>query len=366
MRHWLRRLHLWFGLSVGLVFALIALSGTALVYEHPLQAWLYPQLQARDISVPTPAEQAQTLARLTAGPARNTLRSIGLPSDATPYWQLSRNDRSRQYLDAHTGKLFLTRDSNTDPMVALHRFHARLLAGANGNALIRILGFAALFLLLSGVVLWWPGKSRLRHSVRPFLQPPTRRWVSWHRSTGVITLPLLLVITVTGTWLTYRGERPRAAPAHATLSVTHAERAVNWASVLARAQQAAPDARLSSVSMPSPRNARISVRATQPGAGRINITLDPYSAQPARIAAQTRRANSVMGFIHGLHAGRIGGLPWELLTALSGLLPLFFLVTGFLFWRTRTRARRRPTHHAAPAFPPSPGPTKDRRCRPSP
>lgn len=145
MRHWLRRLHLWFGPSVGLVFALISLSGTALVYEHSLHAWLYPQLQARDVSLPTPTEQAHTLTRLTTGTAARSLRSIGLPSAATPYWQLSHKDRTRQYLHAQTGDIFLTRNGSTDPMIALHRFHAKLLAGANGNARIRAFGFAALF-----------------------------------------------------------------------------------------------------------------------------------------------------------------------------------------------------------------------------
>jgi hypothetical protein len=33
----------------------------------------------------------------------------------------------------------------------------------------------------------------------------------------------------------------------------------------------------------------------------------------------------------------VGGWPWRLLVILCGLLPAFFVTTGFLFWRARTR-----------------------------
>ncbi|RAP59535.1 PepSY-associated TM helix domain-containing protein [Oleiagrimonas sp. MCCC 1A03011] len=346
MRHWLRRLHLWFGLSVGLVFALIALSGTALVYEHPLQAWLYPQLQAHDARVPDTARQARILDKLTAGGAQRTgLRAIGLPSADAPYWQLMTTDGTRTYLDPQGDKVILTRQRGSDVLGLLHRFHARLLAGSTGNLLVRILGFCALFLLVSGIVLWWPRKGYVRQSLRPYTQPPTRRWVSWHRSIGVLTLPLLLVITVTGTWLTFRGERPRApqsaTPAKRAPAASMAPITIDWASVLERTRAAAPDATLSMVSLPARGRSIVDVRAIQPGKGRITLQVDAASAQPARLQVRPRNrgGRSVMRVVHGLHAGRIGGTWWEVLTALSGLLPPFFVVTGFLFWWTRRKLR---------------------------
>ncbi|NMW26188.1 PepSY domain-containing protein, partial [Rhodanobacter denitrificans] len=45
--------------------------------------------------------------------------------------------------------------------------------------------------------------------------------------------------------------------------------------------------------------------------------------------------------VYPLHAGSVGGLAGKLLVLLCGLLPPFFLVTGFLFWRTRQRRQRR-------------------------
>ncbi|MBB6185394.1 PepSY-associated TM helix domain-containing protein [Oleiagrimonas soli] len=349
MRHWLRRLHLWFGLSVGLVFALIALSGTALVYEHPLQAWLYPQLQAHDAHVPDRAQQAQILDRLTADDAkRDQLRAIGLPSPDAPYWQLMTTDGTRIYLDAQGDKVILTRQRGRDVLGLLHRFHANLLAGSTGNLLVRILGFCALFLLFSGIVLWWPRKGHLRQSLRPYTQPPTRRWVSWHRSVGVLTLPLLLVLTVTGTWLTFRGERPRppqrAPAAKRVPAQTTATVAIDWSSVLQRAHAAAPDATLSMVSLPARGRSIVDVRASQPGKGRLTLQVDTASTQPARLQVNPRQrgTRSVMSVVHGLHAGRLGGTWWEVLTAFAGLLPPFFVVTGFLFWWTRRKYRTAP------------------------
>ncbi|GAB3025713.1 PepSY domain-containing protein [Oleiagrimonas citrea] len=348
MRHWLRRLHLWFGLSVGLVFSLIALSGTAIIYEHPLQAWLYPQLQAHGAHLPDTAQQARILDKLTAGGAQRTgLRAIDLPSADAPYWKLTTTDGTHIYVDPQGDKVLLTRQRSNDAIGLLHRFHARLLAGSTGNLLVRILGFSALFLLLSGIVLWWPRKGHVRQSLRPYTQPPTRRWVSWHRSIGVIALPLMLTLTVTGTWLTFRGERPRtpqtATPAKRAPVPSTAQVAIDWASVLERARAAAPDATLSMVSVPARGRSNVDVRATQPGKGRITLQVDAASTQPARLQVRPRNrgGRSVMRVVHDLHAGRIGGTWWEVLAALAGLLPPFFVVTGFLFWWTRRKLRAR-------------------------
>jgi uncharacterized iron-regulated membrane protein len=45
--------------------------------------------------------------------------------------------------------------------------------------------------------------------------------------------------------------------------------------------------------------------------------------------------------IYPLHIGAVGGPLYRWAVAFAGLLPSFFLVTGFLFWRRRRAARVR-------------------------
>ena len=43
MRRWVRRLHLWLGLGLGLLFAVIGLTGSALVFYTGIDAVLHPE-----------------------------------------------------------------------------------------------------------------------------------------------------------------------------------------------------------------------------------------------------------------------------------------------------------------------------------
>ena len=40
-----------------------------------------------------------------------------------------------------------------------------------------------------------------------------------------------------------------------------------------------------------------------------------------------------------IHSAAIGGVVWRTVACITGLLPSFLLVTGFLFWRARRRRK---------------------------
>lgn len=349
VRHWLRKLHLWLGLGVGTVYALIALSGSVLALQQPLLRALHPQLAAH--APPTPAQQAAVLERIAHDwPAG--LRGADLPNDELPVWQLYFDGGVRRYLDPASGALLLTRSPRDDVLLALRDWHTHLLAGERGEALLGVLGWTCLFLLLSGLVLWWPGRGRFLAHLKPHAQPPVRRWLTWHRSVGVLGLPLLLVVTLTGTLMIYHGgtrhalqaafgDAPEAPPPP---RIAARGQPIDWAAVLAAARQALPGARLSRLSLPGARDGRLTIRAQAPGewhpVGRSMIWLDPYRVRVlgVRNAARAAPGARASDAIYPLHAGRLGTAWWTLVTV-SGLLPPFFLVTGFLFWRTRARRR---------------------------
>ena len=45
----------------------------------------------------------------------------------------------------------------------------------------------------------------------------------------------------------------------------------------------------------------------------------------------------MMNALYPLHAGRAGSEPWRAAVAVTGLLPLFFFVTGLYTWLARRR-----------------------------
>jgi len=197
----MQRLHLWLGLSVGLVYALIALSGSVLAFQQPWLRAAYPQLAAH--ALPDATQRAAVLARIADEWQPRGLRAADLPLADLPVWQLYFRDGTRRYLDPIDGSLLLTRSRNGDALQFLHYWHTHLLAGKRGEQVLGVIGGLALFLLVSGPLLWWPGRRHLLASLRPHAQPPTRRWASWHRGAGILSLPLLVLLSLTGTLMIY-------------------------------------------------------------------------------------------------------------------------------------------------------------------
>jgi uncharacterized iron-regulated membrane protein len=74
--------------------------------------------------------------------------------------------------------------------------------------------------------------------------------------------------------------------------------------------------------------------------GRSMIWLDPYEAKVLGTvdAARADTGAWVNNAIYPLHAGGTGPV-WRGMVIAAGLLPTFFLATGFLFWRARARRR---------------------------
>lgn len=340
-------LHLWVGLGVGALFALIGLSGTVLVFHDDLLRWQHPQLVAQEARA-----DGAVLADVLATWRPRGLTAIDVPKPGLAAWQGYFADGRRGYFAPDDGALLLMRSVDDDALLWLHEFHTGLLGGEAGHQAVGLIGWVSLGLLLTGLYLWWPRRGRLRAQLTVHAGPPVRRWLTWHRSAGALLLPLLLLSTLTGVGMVYHdgarallvalfgGGDPPAEPKRAPTDA-----APDWPRILATAATALPDARLTRIALPAPGSDVIGFRARMAGEwhpnGRSLVFVDAAgqralgehdaTAQPA--GARLSEA------IYPLHIGSVGGATYRWLTALAGLLPAFLLATGFLFWRRRRGKR---------------------------
>ena len=348
----LKWLHLWLGLSVGLVFAIVSLTGTVLAFQSELLLAAHPELDRERL--PPLALQGHALARIVAGAEDSGIRSVDLPSPRLPAWQAFTAKGERHYFDPANGELLLVRNTGNDAVMWMRDLHTHLLAGEAGEQVLGASGIVSLFLLLSGLYLWWPRLAALAASLRWHAAPPARRWLSWHRSLGVLLLPLLLVVTFTGVAMVYSqpfrsalrwtfADGPEVVP---PLPIERRTIAIDWPAVLLAAADAAPrGSELRRVSVPEGDNALVSIRFRAPGEwhpnGRSVIWLDPYRARAVQVHDATAQGTGarISETMYPLHGGFVGGRAWQWAVAAAGLLPAFLLATGFLFWRARRRRR---------------------------
>lgn len=333
-------LHLWLGLVIGGVFALVALAGTVLVFHAELLLFQHPQLAAH-----TAVADGRILAHIIEEWGPGGLRTLDLPRQALPVWQGYFEDGRRGYFSPADGSLLLSRSHRDDWLLWLHEFHVELLGGPAGKKAAGVVGWIALGLLLSGLYLWWPKRGRWLAHLKVHANPPVRRWLSWHRGSGVVLLPLVVLITLTGVGMIYSSGFNTVLT---TLfgGATHAPPAVpaaqtpDWERVLANVQTALPGAQVRRLSVPGAGDRVVSFRARATGEwhpnGRSMIRLD-RAGTPLQVtnATEAPLGTRMHQAIYPLHIGTVGGNTMRWLTALAGVMPAFLLVSGFLFWRRR-------------------------------
>lgn len=336
-------LHLWVGLGVGAVFAVAGLSGSLLVFGEELLRWQHPQIAAFE-----PHVDGDVLTGILSRESALGLRGVHLPHVDRPVWTGFYVDGRERLFAPDDGRLLLERTTDNDALVWLFELHAHLLGGEAGEQVLGVVGWISLGLLLSGLYLWWPKRGRMRAQLRVYRGPPVRRWLTWHRSAGVVLLPLLLLSTLTGVGMIYHdGARTllttvfggEDTPVPPTRDARRTD--VDWPAVLARAQAALPGARLTRTGLPAPDSDVVSFRAQAIGEwhpnGRSTVHVDRAGRELLLVhdATSQRLGARMTEAIYPLHIGAVGGLTMKWLTVLAGLMPAFLLVTGFLYWRRR-------------------------------
>lgn len=340
-------LHLWVGLTVGSAFAVVGLSGSALVFHEELLRWQHPQLAQG-----APVVDAAVLERIVERAQPDGLRSVQFPSPSMPSWIGFHADGRRVHYATDDGRVLLERSADDDVLLWLHELHTHLLAGDIGEEIAGIVGLVSIALVLVGVYLWWPQRGRMLAQLRVHAGPPIRRWLTWHRSSGVLLLPLLLLATVTGVGMVYHeaarslltgllgGNEAPSPPRPPAASP-------RWDRVLPAAAAGIAPARLTRVALPGADDGAVSFRGRDPAEwhpnGRSTVTVDADGGEVLQVhrAPAQPLGSRAADAIYPLHIGVAGGLPLRLLTFVAGLLPAFLLVTGFLFWLRRRQARRR-------------------------
>lgn len=380
-------LHLWTGLAFGAWFALLGLTGSALVFYVELDRALDPQVRlARSVQA-APSPGAIEHALRAAFPGRDGPWRIELPL-APDMPVTARYYRPAERAGRHFAPLLATLDPETlavtgtrfwgdTPMTWLFDLHYTLLLGKTGLLLVGLTGCASAALLVSGLCLWWPSRARLRAALRIVPRPGlVRRTYDLHNAGGIYAFAVLLVLALTGSALAFPdGARalvapgtclpsPRARPHGPAASSLPLDEAV------AIARRRFPGARVRWIETSGARGTPVSVRLHQPGEPSLRfpqtrIWIDP--ADGAVLALHDPRGSAaaarLLDWMHPLHNGEAFGLGGRLLVLAAGFAPLLLYATGIYRWRQKIGARQRAALQARPpsaATPDDPAPVRHR------
>jgi uncharacterized iron-regulated membrane protein len=339
-------LHRWAGGILGLLLAVLGLSGTILVWEGE---WI--SLAGVDDRV---VENVRTIGQIADREAAAGATRITFASEEIGLHHVAKEGGAGAYV-AQDGTTVASWSSQWErPELWIFDLHHHLFAGHLGEEIAGYAGVAGLLFVITGVILWWRSRRAFRWQLWPkrFQPGPI---VSHHRDIGIVVAPLLLVSFVTGTGMLFKDAAGAVLSPFGKLEtgarppeVAPAVRPAPVAAMLVQAKARFPRAELRRLTLPAKPGQPWSVRMRQPfewtpngrttlsfdGAGRLLRVDDP--------AAGTRAA-SIYETLYPLHAAKVGGVAWKLIMTLSGLgLTLLGTLATWSFWFRKARKRRRP------------------------
>lgn len=358
VRKFLFQLHLWSGLTLGIVFVLIGLSGSvgALepLFQHP------PAVQVTPAGIPA-LDKGLVAARIAVGAPAMGSYTINLPVGShDPVIIYFGDETPVVATDPSTGKVLATFSAKEPAwLAAILDFHnGLLLSGRTGRTVEGSFGLLMVFLGLTGLYLWWPRVGRWKYG---FIVRRTAKGLRFHRelhgAAGIWTLVIYLLVTTTGLFFCFAqaqsvltfvsgAEGQRFAEGPRIAAATAGGGLIDPDAALAAASKASP-LPVQQLKMPGwrPGQPTLSPIIAQTGTGPwdgpwTRVYLDPYhgtiipSPQPP-----PNRHTKLSAVLTNLHFGIGFGPVYTALVFISGLMPLVFFITGLMMWLKKRRAR---------------------------
>lgn len=337
----------------GIFIVLIGLTGSLLVFEPELNNLLHPNLY-----------------KVTEGEKVTYQQALEVVSEAYPNGQIDRvytpsepkargvylfrlkegEEQKKIFVDPGTGNINGTLgDQALFSLIA--EFHEKLLLkDFKGEQIIGIIGFIFFFITLSGLYLWWPGIKKwargftLRRNANPFI-----RQYDLHKVIGGVSIPFLLVVSLTGALFVYDevifgwfGAKAKVMPPEEQLiSTVLPSGKLPLDELISMAEKEVPQGTVMQIRMPgeaekgTPEGAvefRLS-DSYDPGNGNVKVWLDQYSGKVVGKLDPHVDSGLVYQTWHlPLHTGSFGGLFTKILYAIGGLTPSILMFTGVYMW----------------------------------
>lgn len=357
---WLKT-HLYLGLCAGLIFVLLGLTGSALVFYRNIDEWLNPELlltagggEWRPLAdVIAAAEKDYPASPAVAVTRPRTSRGVWM------VWFQGGSKHSPTFtqvlVDPYTGRVTGRRVWGQYLMSFIYKLHFTLHGGKAGTTVVGIAGLLLMVSVCSGLYLWWPlWKSGWRAA---FAIRRGRRFIyDVHKTTGIVSALFLVVIAFTGVYMTFpewvkpvvtvfsEETKPptnlKATPGAGGHSLTPEQ-------AIAIAQQEFPGAAFDHLHPPHGPDGVYEVALRQPGEvqrsfGRTSVWIDSHAGQvlAVRDPRHDTAADTFIAWQFPLHNGEAFGLAGRWVVFFFGLSPALLFATGVLLWWRKRRARR--------------------------
>ncbi len=352
----IRNIHIWVGLIVGIVFCVMSLSGSLLIFRADIDKCLRPHWTATS-PVQSPSSLNEVVGNIARRWPDSKIVTITLPDQSGDPYEIEMQHASRRmraFADSKSGEVLGTHGV---PWLAwLVDLHHDLLLGTKQAS--GIVGLLLFFTSLTGLVLSMVRPRNWRTALRV-------QWgASWkqvsfelHRATGLLGYVLLLVVSLSGIYLGFPntiqralGVPPPAKQPKNPKAATSVQQPL--VELLGAAQRALPGGTIRQIRLGDP----VAFRVWLPGDPRPGGNNRVDVGASTGLVVQMDRAADWGGmkrftqWIAPVHYAEWGGLPLKILWSFIGIIPPILFVSGVMIW-LRPYLTRRQKRQARKAIP---------------
>jgi uncharacterized iron-regulated membrane protein len=362
VKKFFRNIHLYLGLAAGLVVMVTCFTGAVLVFEKELQQSIYPERYF--VEAKGDAVALETLIINLKGTLPDvTVNGVKVYSEKDRSVELSYSGKEKEqngtaFMDPYTGKLISLYSYRTTFFYTMFSLHRWLLAGDTGKLIVGISTSIFLFILITGIILWWPeNKKKLKQRLK-------LKWnAGWKRVNhdlhivlGFYTAIFLFAFAFTGLawsfqwfnngiyWVTGT-ESKRPDPPTSVYDSTY--QTISWDAAYLSIKQNVSSVQYYNISSPKDSASAISVStlANEPVHEKASdqYYLDQYSGKMLGTFLYQERniGQRVRSLFYPIHVGSIGGLPGRIIALLACLAGVIFPITGVIMWLNRLKKKEK-------------------------
>lgn len=359
-------LHLWMGLISGIIIFIISITGAIYAWEPELSEYTQPY---RHVKVQQQPYQPVTAIRRAAEEAMHGRKAFRIlfegegKAPVVQFFQKKPYSYYNVYVNPYTAKVQKVLDRDDEFFHIILAGHMYLwLPKETGGMIVGIGTLIFLFMLVTGIVLWWPrSKARRKVSFRVKWNASFKRLnYDLHNVFGFYASWIILFAALTGlvwsfTWMAQAefwvfsgGQKRPAGPALKSDKHAPVKDSTSINLVYDRFMTMYPHAAVYSLSLPANDSAVITARAYPHDKQYHDADyhyFDQHTAKeiPAPYLgkyADATLAEKAVRMNYDIHVGSIAGLPGRLLMFFAALISASLPVTGFMIWWGRKKKKK--------------------------
>jgi uncharacterized iron-regulated membrane protein len=365
LRWWSFYVHFYAGLIAGLLFTVVGITGSVLVFVPELRVLEAPG--AANVHPLGPRLPLETiLQRVKAVRPHDTFESFSsanerdsfelTPDKALNFRTFSPiGDRIQTFVDPYTGAIICQYNYHHRFLQKIYDLHANLLGGQKGRTINAWFAILLLVVSIAGLLLWWRGRKYWRLGFEYRLQASWKRQ-SWdlHNLGGFLFFLPLLLLALTGIYYSYESGYAKMAAAltlgPATVRVPLATvYPAKWKpldDIIRSAELKTPDCKPTIIEFPKHPDESYVIRVRCPydphAVGLSYVYVDPPSAQVRGVDRfyEAPAGVRLIRLMTPIHYGDVGGLFTRVLWIIVGLTPGVLFVTSLLMWWNRSLSKK--------------------------